>query len=297
MVEAVGIGEVAQARCLRRAYYSPAMEAVRPRTRGRRLRRGTVERPLNARLVRVGFIVVVPAVLAFLFSISTTGTLPRSPLEPLFNADNAASVARSLSVEYPSRVPGSEGARQAAHWYAETVGSLGLTTDEDTWSEDLADLGTVELHNIVTVVPGRSEETIVVVAHRDNAGTSRVLGDNASGTAALVELAREFAPQEVGPAPMPQRTLVFVSTDAGDYGGAGAERFATTSPLARAAIATIVLDGIGGSGRPRLGGSIAGDAPVSPARALVRTAAARVRERTGVTPGLPSVPAQLVDLG
>jgi len=136
---------------------------------------------------------VVPAVLALLFSISTTGTLPRSSLEPLFDGENAATLARTLSVEYPSRVPGSEGARQAARWYAETVRALGLTTEEDEWSEDLADLGTVRLRNVVTIVPGRSEETIVVVAHRDNAGTGRPLGDNASGTAALVELARAYA--------------------------------------------------------------------------------------------------------
>ena len=255
----------------------------------------------------MGFIVVVPALLAFLFSISTTGTLPRSSLEPLFSGQNAASLARSLSVEYPSRVPGSEGASQATRWYEETIRGLGLDIEEDSWSEDLADLGTVELHNVVTVVPGRSDETIVVVAHRDNAGTARSLGDNASGTAALVELARGFAPQEFGPDPRPQRTLVLVSTDAGAYGGAGAERFAETSPFARAAIATIVLDGLGGSGRPRLATvrppsvtirlAIAGDEPVSPARALVRTTAARVEEQTGISPELPSVPTQLVDLG
>src|SRR6185503_7655559 len=293
--EELGIGEVVRARCPRRAYYSPAMEAARPRTRGRRLRRGTVERPLNARLVRVGFVVVAPALLALLFSISTTGKLPRSSLEPLFDGENAATVARTLSTEYPSRVPGSEGARQAARWYAETVRALGLTTEEDVWFEDLADLGEVELRNVVTVVPGRSEETIVVVAHRDNAGTGRPLGDNASGTAALIELARGFAPQEFGPDPLPNRTLVLVSTDAGAYGGAGAERFASTSPLARTAIAVVVLDGLGGSGRPHL--AIAGDQPVSPARALVRTAAVRVEEQVGSMPSLPSLPTQLVDLG
>ena len=125
------MGAIARARGCLPAYYSPAMEAARPRTRGRRLRRGTVERPLNARLVRVGFVVVVPALLALLFSISTTGTLPRSSLEPLFDGENAATLARTLSVEYPSRVPGSEGARQAARWYADTVRALGLTTEED----------------------------------------------------------------------------------------------------------------------------------------------------------------------
>ena len=237
----------------------------------------------------------MPAVLALLFSVSTTGVLPRSSLEPLFDARNAAALARTLSVEYPSRVPGSEGARQAARWYTETVGALGLETEQTAWEEDIAELGHIELRNVVTVVPGRSPETIVVVAHRDNAGPDRPLGDNASGTAALLELARGFAPQEVGPDPEPQRTLVLVSTDAGSYGGAGAERFAATSPLAHSAIAVVVLDGLGGSGHPRL--AIAGDDPVSPARALVRTAAVRVEEETRIAPSLPSVPTQLVDLG
>ena len=120
------------------------MEAAPPRTRGRRLRRGTVERPLNARLVRVSFVVVAPAVLAFLFSISTTGTLQRSSLEPLFDGESAAALAATLDTEFPSRVPGSEGAADATVWYAQTVGALGLATATDTWTEDIPDLGAVE---------------------------------------------------------------------------------------------------------------------------------------------------------
>jgi Peptidase family M28 len=243
----------------------------------------------------VSFVVVAPAILAFLFSISTTGTLQRSSLEPLFNGESAAALATTLDTEFPSRVPGSEGADDATLWYAQSVGALGLTTVTDTWTDDIADLGAVQLSNVVTTVPGRSDETIVVVAHRDNAGTDQALGDNASGTGALLELARGFAPQNVGPDPLPQHTFVFVSTDAGAYGGAGADRFAETSPLARSAIAVVVLDGIGGRGRPRI--AIAGDAPVSPARVLVRTAARRVEERVGVAPALPAAPLQLLDLG
>ena len=134
----------------------------------------------------------------------------------------------------------------------------------------------------------------MVVAHRDNAGTEQPQGENASGTAALVELGRGYAPQELGPDPVPQHTLVLVSTDAGAFGGAGAARFVAESPYAEAAIAVIVLDGLG-PGRPRL--AIAGDAPVSPARTLVRTTAVRVAEEVGVMPDLPSIPTQLVDLG
>jgi hypothetical protein len=236
---------------------------------------------------------VAPAALALLFSISPTGTLPRPPLDPLFDASVATAVAAELSTEFPSRVPGTDGAAGAARWYSETISALGLAVDEDVWSVDLVDLGEVELRNIVTVVPGRSEEAIVLVAHRDNSGAG--LADNASGTAALVELARGFALQGNVPAPLLERTLIFVSTDAGAYGGAGAARFARTSPLAEQAIAVVVLDGLGGRGRPRL--AIAGGRSSSPARTLVSTVSARVGEQVGRAPVVPSALTQLVDLG
>ena len=101
------------------------------------------------------FLVVVPAILAFLFSISTTGTLPRTPLEPLFEADSAAAVSEQLSTVYPARVPGTVEAENATRWYSETISALGLATEADTWTQNIADLGTVELRNVVTVVPGR----------------------------------------------------------------------------------------------------------------------------------------------
>jgi Peptidase family M28 len=271
------------------------MEAARPSTRRLRRRRGTVERPVNTRLVRVAAVVVVPAFLAFLFSISTTGTLPRPTLQPLFDRSAAASLASQLTAVDPSRVPGTFQDAEAARWYQETVSTFGFQTGEDHWEQDLPDLGHVQLRNIVTVVPGRSPAAIVLVAHRDNTGVGQRFGDNASGTAALIEIARGFAPQATAPAPLPERTLVLVSTDGGAYGGAGAARFAETSPYARQAVAVIVLDGIGGTGRPRI--ALAGDEPRSPAPALVSTALARVREQTGATPALPSVPSQLLDLG
>jgi hypothetical protein len=233
--------------------------------------------------------------LALLFSVSTTGTLPRPTLDPLFDAATAATLARQFSIQNPSRVPGTIGAQDAARWFDETISGLGFATEVDTWVEDLPDLGRVELRNVVAVVPGRSDAAIVLVAHRDNAGTGLPYGDNASGTAALIELARGFAPRGASGTPRPQRTLVLVSTDGGAFGGAGAQRFVSASPYAERAVAAVVLDGIGSRGRPRI--AIAGDDPRSPAPAFVRTAAARIREQTGIEPALPGITAQLVDLG
>ncbi len=207
----------------------------------------------------------------------------------------AGELATQLSTQYPSRVPGTIGAEDAARWFGETIAALGFTVEEDVWSEDIPGLGSVALRNVVAVVPGQSEQAILLVAHRDNAGTGLPYGDNASGTAALIELARGFAPRGAPVAPRPRRTLVLVSTDGGAYGGAGAARFASESPLATGAFAAVVLDGIAGTGVPRI--AIAGDEPRSPAPALVSTAVARVREQVGVEPAISSVPTQLVDLG
>jgi hypothetical protein len=277
------------------AYYSPAMEAARPRGRRRPPRRGTVDRPLNARLVRVSSLLVAPALVALLFSVSAMGTLPRPALEPLFEQETAAILATELSSRYPSRIPGTPEAAEAALWFRESISAFGLEVEEDVWTEDVPELGTVELRNVVAVVPGRSEQAVVLVAHRDNAGSTPPYGDNASGTAALIELARGYAPRGAARTPRPQRTLVLVSTDGGAYGGAGAARFSAESPHADLAFAAIVLDGIAGGGRPAI--AVAGDVPRSPAPALVRTAITRMAEQTGRDPYLPGIPTQLVDLG
>ncbi len=245
--------------------------------------------------MRVSSLIVLPALLALLFSVSATGTLPRPQLDPIFDEGTAASLGAELSAEMPSRVPGTQEAADAAVWFREAIEGFGLEVEEDVWTEDLAELGEVELRNVVGVIPGRSDQTLLLVAHRDNAGITQPYGDNASGTAALIELARGFAPRGAAATPRPERTLVLVSTDGGAYGGAGAARFAERSPYAETAFAAIVLDGIAGGGQPRI--AIAGDEPRSPAPALVRTAITRVAEQTGEEPELAGVPTQLVDLG
>ena len=133
------------------------------------------------------------------------------------------------------------------------------------------------------------------MAHRDDTGAGPGADDDASGTAALVELARGYA-QAGTPAAQRVRsahTIVFLSTDGGSFGGLGALRFAERSPFH--VVATINLDAIAGAGPPRI--MIAGDSPRSPAALLVETAAKRVLEQTGSRPRRAGILAQLIDLG
>ncbi len=153
------------------------------------------------------------------------------------------------------------------------------------------------LRNVVAVVPGRSRDAILVVAHRDSTRGHPGLNDNASGTGALLELARAYAPSRtgVGGGVSPNHTIVLASTDAGVYGHLGALRIADSSPYADRIVAVLVLDSIGSSDPPRL--EIAGRGPRSPAPVVVATTAARLAEQTGDEPDTPGVLAQLLDLG
>ena len=141
-------------------------------------------------------------------------------------------------------------------------------------------------------------DAIVVMAHRDDSGLGAGANDNASGTAALIELARGYGrppgrpAADLGPE---AHTLLFLSTDGGAFGGLGAARFIDRLPDKNRIVAVVNLDSIAGKGKPRV--EIGGDQPRSPAAALVETAAARIAEQTGSGPGRTSALGQLTDLG
>lgn len=261
----------------------------------RRPRRGSLERPVDGRLYRSAFLVVSLPLLILAFSITRPATLPAPLLPPNFDGPATQALAIEFAGKFSARTPGSAGDLGAASWFREQFATYGLPVSSDTWRQDVPGLGNVRLQNLWAVAPGRSSDAIVVLAHRDNTGLGPGANDDASGTAALVELARSYAQtsstrsgQPVGAA----HTVVFLSTDAGSYGGLGAVRFAQHMPFH--VVAAINLDAIAGHGPPRL--LITGDRPRSPAASLVETAAHRVLEQTGSRPRRSSLAGQLLDL-
>ena len=83
----------------------------------------------------------------------------------------------------------------------------------------------LKAENAVAVIPGRSDEVIILNAHVD--GWFDGAGDNADGFAVLVALARHFAKPEN----RPERTLVFVAS-AGHHspGMNGPRNFVAANP-------------------------------------------------------------------
>jgi hypothetical protein len=90
------------------------------------------------------------------------------------------------------------------------------------------------LENVVGVIPGkRSDEIVLFSAHYDHLGILRPVGgdsiangadDDASGTTALILLARHFA----SAGPPPERTLVFAALAAEEIGGYGSRHLLST---------------------------------------------------------------------
>ncbi len=251
---------------------------------------------MNARLVRGTWLLVALPLLLAAFSVARPQPLPPPTLPPTFDVAIAEQLARELAREYPDRSPGSQGGLGASIWVSEQLELYDFDPQVERFKARIPGRGEVELRNVVTVVRGASQRTIVITAHRDNSGAGRGVNDNASGTAALLELARSFA--SVGGTALqtqPTHTLVFVSTDGGAFGALGAAHFAEFSRYRENALAVISLDAIAGAGRPRL--LIAGDTARSPSAALVRTAALRVLEQSGEEPARASALRQLLDLG
>jgi hypothetical protein len=239
-------------------------------------------------------IAVAVAVLVLALTTSRGDPIAAPPLPASFDGKAALALTADLAGHYPSRVPGSPFDLAAADWMSSVLARSGLKTTVDTWHEHVPGLGDVELRNLSVVVPGPGTGAIVVVAHRDNNGAGAGANDNASGTAALIQLARGYATAGTTSArPKPLHTLVFLSTDAGAFGSAGARRFVDT--FGEPVLAAIVLDGLAGRSPPRL--DIAGNDAQVTSPALIRTAIARVVEQIGKSPKLPGVARQIVDLG
>jgi len=263
-------------------------------TRRSRPRRGSLERPLNARLYRSTFLVLSLPLLILAFSVVRVGALPQPQLPPAFDANGARALAVDLATRYPSRVPGTAGASLAADWFHDQMRLYGLPVASDTWTADVPGLGRTKLQNVWATAPGQSNDAIVLLAHRDDTGAGPGANDDASGTAALIEIARGFAaPDTVGAQRVrTAHTLVFLSTDGGAYGGVGAQRFVDRLPYH--VVAMINLDAIGGPGPARV--VITGNASRSPAATLVATTAKRILEQTNTPARRTGFFEQLVDL-
>lgn len=172
-----------------------------------------------------------------------------SPPGPIDPQRYRAHVAALSSVEMEGRRIGTEGGRRAIAFMTEGFRAAGLSPAprfdgfvqpyRHRWD------GRTEGGNVVAVLPGRdpalAHEVVVVSAHHDHLGFNRDSGcpkgrrgtrlrpganDNATGSAALLELAHVFGAR----AGELRRTLVFVSTDGEECGCTGVKHYVHEAP-------------------------------------------------------------------
>lgn len=230
------------------------------------------------------------------FSVARPAALTAPSLPPAFDGPTAAALAEDLASHYPDRRPGTPGARGAAAWFRRELEPYGFDVRSERFTATIHGRRTT-LVNLVTEKSGIgvSPPKIVVMAHRDDTGVNTGLDDNASGTAALVELARSYAPTAGAQRVSLPYTLVFLSTDGAAEGARGAAHFAAEQQARHNILAVVNLDSIGGSGHPRL--VFGGNSARSPAPGLVETMRAALAQEGSGDPSRPSGLQQLFGLG
>jgi len=158
---------------------------------------------------------------------------------PAFDEEKAYDFTRTLSQNFTRRNVGAVNDSKSADWCAETMRSFGLEVHRQNFTATLYSKK-FDLQNVYGISRGKSNEIIVVMAHRDAAPTTlEGANDDASGVGAMLELARIFSMQNH------TLTLVFLATDGEEYGMLGAKYFVENFPQRGEIVASFELDMVG----------------------------------------------------
>jgi len=197
---------------------------------------------------------LVALVAAFVFlSISHPATMVQVSTEPtFFDANRSFRAVEELARLYPNRTIGSADAAGSVAWLTESLSTLGIDSDTQTFA---ATLGVSEqtLRNVSVVLPGQTREAILVSAPRDPDPMSRRSGPTeASGTGVLLELIQVFAARPH------EKTLVFLSTEGAAHGGLGLAHFLQNDPRGPDVRTVLSVRSLGGEGHTHLTAAVIG---------------------------------------
>ncbi len=200
----------------------------------------------NLKVYRAALAVALALIVIALFTLGRPGT-PKLSDEPVsFDGTRAAADMREIVTQFPQRVAGSDADNRAGMWVRERFDRLGLESHVQGFPAKI-DGRDVALQNVWAVAKGDTPGTIIVIANRDiPPRATQGANDNASGVAALLELARSFTVASH------HHSIVFLATTGDAFGALGARQFAEQVPagditavIALRQMATREREGIG----------------------------------------------------
>ncbi len=170
----------------------------------------------DPRIYRAALLPAVAAFVLLMFSFEPIpNPLPPPVSTPTFDGTEAARTARSIVQLAPDRPPGSTGDDAVADLVRERFeaiegGEVAIQSFDSSYDgED------VTLRNVILTLPGSSQRTILVLAHRDSVDGPGA-ATSAAATATLLGLADDLGRSRRS------KTIVLASTDGGSDGAEGA---------------------------------------------------------------------------
>ncbi len=254
------------------------------------MRRPVVAAGISFRIYRAAFVPALAVVVVLLFSLQgRPAPLPPVVASAEFDQDAAAKTDREIVDAAPFRTPGSEGDQAIADLVENRFASVSEGQVAEQRFDHSFEGEDVELRNLILTLPGESARSVVVLAARDSASGPGA-ASSAAATAALLELVDKLRTSRH------TKTLVFVSTDGGSDGAAGARVFAERYAERDMIDGAVVLwqPGSATPREPSLLDASAGSQ--SPSAQLVRTAKQALTDQAGRHPQLEGVFGELARL-
>lgn len=241
---------------------------------------------VNPRIYRAGLVIVAVALIVGAFSLqSAPSGMTTTLAAPVGGGPSPYATMVTLARRFPDRSPGSADDQALAGEVASQFRSDHLAVSTSEFPATTAS-GQETLTQVVGWRTGVTPGTIVIVAHRDGAGSPAIA--DLSGTAVLLSLAHDLSGETLG------HSVMLVSTS-GSVGAAGAARLAGTLS-AGSVDAVIVLGDLAAADPTEPVVLPWSDSPVLAPPLLRATVGGYVRTSMGISPGGPSLPAQLAHL-
>jgi Peptidase family M28 len=243
----------------------------------------------DLRLYRVALIVAFILAAASLLALRQPPAVELSAQPTVFDGQAAMATLQSIVQDYPGRTAGSAADREAAGWVADQLKAAGLEPHVEPFPATI-DGTPVSLDNVWAATDGSAQGAIVVLAPRDSPPlATQGANDDASGTAALLQLAQVFAGAHHS------HPVVFVSTDGDGFGSLGAKQFLEghrDDPI----IAVVALRQVAGAGARVLNLNGWSTTPRLAPPWLWALARSAVRQGSALRVPLPPFPSQVLRL-